>query len=129
MRNALEPSQRSPAADGGQNALTLFFALAEEWSLTTDQQMRLLGSPARSTFFKWKKEGGLISGDTMERISHLLSIYKALQILFHDPNQANAWLHRPNSYFDDYSALDVMLGGKLSDIYRVRAYVDAQRGG
>ena len=29
-------------------------------------------------------------------------------------------VRRPNKYFEDYSALDVMLGGKLSDIYRVR---------
>jgi uncharacterized protein (DUF2384 family) len=99
--------------------------LAEEWSLTTDQQIRLLGSPARSTFFKWKKEGGLIPGDTLERISHMVSIYKALHILFSDPDRANAWLRRPNNYFEDHSALDVMLGGKVADIYRVRAYVDA----
>jgi uncharacterized protein (DUF2384 family) len=125
MRQALE---RTPS-ENSQSALGLFFALAEKWSLTADQQMRLLGSPARSTFFKWKKEGGLISGDTLERISHLLSIYKALQILFPDPDRADAWLRRPNRYFEDHSALDVMLGGKLSDIYRVRAYVDAQRGG
>ena len=96
---------------------------------STDQQIRLLGSPARSTFFKWKKEGGLISEDTLERISHLLSIYKALQILFPDPDRPDAWLRRPNKYFEDHSALDMMLGGKLSDIYRVRLYVDAQRGG
>lgn len=128
MRHTLEPTQRTPS-ENSQNALGLFFALAEKWSLSADQQMRLLGSPARSTFFKWKKEGGLISGDTFERISHLLSIYKALQILFPDPDRADAWLRRPNKYFEDHSALDVMLGGTLSDIYRVRAYVDAQRGG
>jgi uncharacterized protein (DUF2384 family) len=128
MRYATEPSQRTPS-ESSQSALALFFALAEKWSLTTDQQIRLLGAPARSTFFKWKKEGGLISEDTFERISHLLSIYKALQILFPDPDRADAWLRRPNKYFEDYSALDMMLGGKLSDIYRVRLYVDAQRGG
>ena len=128
MRYAPEPSQRTPS-ESSQSALALFFVLAEKWSLTTDQQIRLLGSPARSTFFKWKKEGGLISEDTLERISHLLSIYKALQILFPDPDRADAWLRRPNKYFEDHSALDMMLGGKLSDIYRVRLYVDAQRGG
>lgn len=128
MRYAPEPSQRTPS-ESSQSALALFFALAEKWSLTTDQQIRLLGSPARSTFFKWKKEGGLISEDTFERISHLLSIYKALQILFPDRDRADAWLRRPNKYFEDHSALDMMLGGKLSDIYRVRLYVDAQRGG
>ena len=72
MRYAPEPSQRTPS-ESGKSALALFFALAEKWSLTTDQQIRLLGSPARSTFFKWKKEGGLISEDTLERISYLLS--------------------------------------------------------
>jgi uncharacterized protein (DUF2384 family) len=129
MRNALEPSQRTPAAEGSQSALALFFAFANEWSLTSEQQIRLLGSPARSTFFKWKKEGGLISEDTLERISHLISIYKALRILFPDPDRATAWLRRPNKYFEGHSALDVMLDGKLADIYRVRAYIDAQRGG
>ena len=128
MRHDREPSPRT-SSESSQSALELFFALAEKWSLTADQQIRLLGSPARSTFFKWKKEGGLISGDTFERISHLLSIYKALQILFPDPDRADAWLRRPNKYFEEDSALDVMLGGKLSDIYRVRVYVDAQRGG
>jgi uncharacterized protein (DUF2384 family) len=128
MRYAPEPSQRTPS-ESSQSALALFFVLAEKWSLTTDQQIRLLGSPARSTLFKWKKEGGLISEDTLERISHLLSIYKALQILFPDPDRADAWLRRPNKYFEDHSALDMMLGGKLSEIYRVRLYVDAQRGG
>jgi hypothetical protein len=129
MRHALESSHRASAGEGTESALAVFFGLAEEWSLSADQQMKLLGSPARSTFFKWKKEGGLISGDTLERISHLLAIHKALNILFTDPDRATAWLRRPNKYFDDLTAMDVMLGGKLSDIYRVRAYVDAQRGG
>jgi uncharacterized protein (DUF2384 family) len=128
MRHALEQSPRT-SPENSQTALELFFALGEEWSLTADQQIRLLGTPARSTFFKWKKEGGIISRDTIERISHLLSIYKALHILFPDPDRADAWLRRPNKYFEEHSALDVMLDGTLSDIYRVRAYVDAQRGG
>ena len=44
MRYAPEPSQRTPS-ESSQSALALFFALAEKWSLTTDQQIRLLGSP------------------------------------------------------------------------------------
>ena len=129
MRHALATSHRTSTVAGTESALAVFFALTDEWALSTDQQIRLLGSPARSTFFKWKKEGGLISGDTLERISHLVSIYKALNILFPDPERATSWLKKPNKYFDGLSALDVMLDGKLTDIYRVRAYVDAQRGG
>jgi uncharacterized protein (DUF2384 family) len=106
-----------------------FLALAEEWGLTTEQQITLLGNPGRSTFFKWKKDGGQMSRDTEERVSNLLGIYKALQILFPDPERANQWIRRDNSFFGGRSALDVMLDGHLSDIISVRAYLDAQRGG
>ena len=112
-----------------RDTLEMFFKIADLWSLSTDQQIVLLGSPARSTFFKWKKEGGILSTDTQERISHLVSIFKALQILFESPDQADQWLHRPNKYWDGRSGIDVMLDGKLTDIYQVRAYLDAQRGG
>ena len=58
-------------------ALGAFFALAEVWDLNTDQQIVLLGNPSRSTYFKWKKEKGDVSGDTEERISHLMATFKA----------------------------------------------------
>ncbi|WP_374618665.1 antitoxin Xre/MbcA/ParS toxin-binding domain-containing protein [Devosia sp.] len=106
-----------------------FFRMAERWNLSTDQQITLLGSPPRSTFFKWKKEGGAVPPDTVERLSHLLSIWKALQILFTSDQASDAWMHAPNDFFNGDSALDVMLGGKVIDIYAVRRYLDAQRGG
>lgn len=110
-------------------ALDAFFQIAEAWNLNTDDQIVLLGSPGRSTFFKWKKESGSLPADTLERISHIISIYKALEIIIPDPKQADDWIKRPNNYFDGQSALDVMLGGSFVDVYRVRQYVDAQRGG
>ncbi|KRS12684.1 antitoxin Xre/MbcA/ParS toxin-binding domain-containing protein [Roseovarius indicus] len=106
-----------------------FAKLAEDWELSTDEQITLLGSPGRSTFFKWKKSGGNLPHDTIERISHLLGIYKSLQIVLPDPAAADAWVKKPNTYFDDRSALDVMLEGNVVDIYKVREYLDAQRGG
>ncbi|MAS04166.1 MAG: DUF2384 domain-containing protein [Rhodobiaceae bacterium] len=109
--------------------LQAFFRMAERWNLSTDQQMILLGSPPRSTFFKWKKEGGTVPPDTVERLSHLLSIWKALQILYTSDQASDAWIHAPNDFFKGDSALDVMLGGKVIDIYAVRRYLDAQRGG
>lgn len=107
----------------------VFSRICDSWKLTADQQMVLLGSPSRSTFFKWRKEGGSLSQDTRERISHIVSIYKALEILFTDPERSDGWMREPNAYFDGRSALDVMLAGAMRDIYEVRAYVDAQRGG
>jgi len=106
-----------------------FSRLAEDWELSTDEQITLLGSPGRSTFFKWKKSGGNLPHDTIERISHLLGIYKSLQIVLPNPEAADGWIKKPNAFFDDRSALDVMLGGNVVDIYKVREYLDAQRGG
>ncbi|RJT27738.1 DUF2384 domain-containing protein [Mesorhizobium waimense] len=109
--------------------LGFFFKLAEIWDLNTDQQIKLLGSPSRSTYFRWRKDGGEVSADTLERISHLGSIYKALRIVMDSEESAVGWIRRPNRYFEGASALDVIMTGNLSDIIRVRHYVDAQRGG
>ena len=114
--------------DTTRTGLEAFFRIAELWRLSGDEQLRLLGSPARSTFFKWKREGGALPADTIERISHILAIFKALEILIPEPAVADSWIRRENSYFEGQSALDVMLGGQVVDIYRVRQYVDAQRG-
>lgn len=123
--HAESPLNQAPAA----SPLSFFFRLAEIWDLSTDQQVILLGAPARSTFFKWKKEGGTVSGDTEERISHLGTIFKDLAILLETPEAGDRWLKAPNKYFEGRSALDVMLEGRLADIIKVRQYLDAQRGG
>lgn len=121
--------RHSPDRNRERIALSAFLRLAELWKLKTEQQMILLGSPARSTFFKWKKEGGAVPSDTIERISHLISIHKCLTIVFNDPARADAWIHRPHKFWIDQSALDRMLSGKMADMIDVRRYLDAQRGG
>ncbi|MGD9711226.1 MAG: MbcA/ParS/Xre antitoxin family protein, partial [Thermomicrobiales bacterium] len=40
-----------------------------------------------------------------------------------------AWIRSANDAFGGSSALDAMLGGELTDIMRVRRYLDAERGG
>lgn len=114
-------------------ALRTFFRLAQAWQLDTTEQMRLLGISSRSTYFKWKKDPAatMLSRDALERISYLLGIYKALQILFPRPEQADAWIRRPNRapLFGNRSALQRMLSGNVADLYVVRQYLDAQRGG
>ncbi len=126
------PSPKVDVKAASGPALRAFLRLAERWKLDVDQQMRLLGVTARSTFFNWKKEmGGNLSMDTLERISYLVGIFKALHILLPDEDAADAWIKKPNDapIFGGKSALDRMLSGHVSDLYVVRQYLDAQRGG
>jgi hypothetical protein len=125
------PAQYDRKALSGP-ALHTFFRIAEKWELTNEEQMTLLGVDARSTFFKWKRErDGLLARDTLERVSYILGIYKALQILLPNERAADTWVRRPNRapLFGGRSALDRMLSGTVSDLYVVRQYLDAQRGG
>lgn len=113
-------------------ALKAFFRLAERWKLKPDQAQRLLGVSAPSTFFKWQKElDGRVPLDTLERISYLVGIFKALHILLPDDDAADAWIRKPNqaTLFAGRSALERMLSGRVVDLYLVRQYLDAQRGG
>lgn len=124
-----QPSRRAMSVAG----LRAFFNIARDWGLSTDEQMVLLGAPGRSTFFKWKSapEAADLKRDTLERLSYLLGIYKALQILLPAATAADAWVKKPNSapLFGGRSALDRMLGGNVADLVAVRQYLDARRGG
>jgi hypothetical protein len=110
------------------DALRVFTAVADNWGLSIDQQIVLLGSPARSTFFKWKKEGGSLPTDTQERLSHIFSIHKALEIVIPDDGLADQWIKRANPVFGGETALERALSG-LAGLYEVRRHLDAQRGG
>lgn len=113
--------------------LRAFAGIARQWGLSVDEQLILLGSPPRSTFFGWRKhpEKAGLSRDTLERLSNVLGIYKSLQILLPDAAAADAWVRKPNAapLFGGRSALDRLLAGNLSDLHAVRRYLDAVRGG
>ena len=113
-------------------ALRTFLRIAELWSLSVEEQMTLLGVAARSTFFKWKKDPNVVlPKDTLERISYIVGVYKALQILVPDETAADGWVRQPNAapLFGGRSALDRMLSGQVADLFLVRQYLDAERGG
>lgn len=127
------PADRPISPDRlAQAGLRTFFRIAELWDLSVDEQVTLLGRPARSTYFKWKKEGTeALPRDVLERLSYLLGIYKDLQLLLPDEAAADGWVRRANDAlpFGGRSALDRMLSGNVSDLYEVRRYLDGERGG
>jgi hypothetical protein len=111
-------------------ALRAIFRLVDLWGLTMEEVRVLLGQPSRARLYNWK--AGKIRGlphDTLRRISYLLGIHKALQILYSEPALADAWIRRSNAAFGGQSALERMLAGDVSDLAAVRAHLDAARGG
>lgn len=110
-------------------ALRTFFRLAEEWQLSELEQRVLLGQPASSELKAWQRgEVASANDETLHRISYLLGIYKAINLLLQDPARASDWLRAPNDapLFGGKSALDRMLGGEITNLASVRSYLDAQ---
>ena len=118
------PISDEEAAAMFRAALTLF----RRWDITDEQAALLLDLPLR-TFRRWKAEKpGRITRDGKARLSNLMGIHKALRIIFREPQRAYAWIKAANAAFGERSALEVMLGGELTDLMRVRRYLDAERG-
>ncbi len=133
--SALLKPQVSPVDLGSvpaaQAALRSFWRLCEAWKLDVSEQTTLLGV-GRTTLYQWKQgKVGPLDRHVLERLSYLFGIYAALQILLPVGQQADAWVRKPNAapLFGGRCALDRMLGGQVADLYVVRDYLDAQRGG
>ena len=119
----------SPASKNSV-ALKAFFGITQKWKLTSEHERILLGTP-KATFYRWKHQlDGALSQDTLERISYILGIYKALRILLPTEKKANDWVHKPNQapLFSGNTALDKLLKGRVIDLADVRRYLDAERG-
>ena len=119
------------SASAAQAALRTLWRLCEAWKLDVSEQTTLLGV-GRTTLYQWKR--GLIGPldrHVLERLSYLFGIYAALQILLPVDERADEWVRKPNAapLFAGRSALDRMLGGQVADLFVVRDYLDAQRGG
>lgn len=98
------------------------------WQVTDEQAAVLVDMPVR-TYRRWKAgEAGRMGRDLKARLSNLMGIHKALRLIFREPERGYGWVRAPNQAFSGKSALDVMLGGDLTDIMRVRRYLDAERG-
>ncbi|AJR26065.1 MULTISPECIES: MbcA/ParS/Xre antitoxin family protein [unclassified Sphingobium] len=120
-----EPISQEEGGALFRSALNLF----ARWGITDEQAAVLTDMPVR-TYRRWKAEGpGRISRDGLARLSNLMGIHKALRIIFQEPQRGYDWIKAPNAAFGDASALQVMIGGELTDIMRVRRYLDAERGG
>lgn len=115
----------------GPSALKAFFNIVKCWHLRDEDAMRLLGGMASSTYYAIKKSPRrAVDPDTMLRISYLVGIFKALNIL-HGKALADRWitLQNSNPIFRGGTPLEYMIRGGIPAIQLVRRLLDARRGG
>jgi hypothetical protein len=112
-------------------ALRTFFNVSDAWQLSVREQLALLGFPAPSTYHKYKSgQVGVLSFDTLTRVSLVLGIYKALHILYADASLADHWIRMPNAnaVFGGRPALALMTEGGIDGLFQVRRLLDGRRG-
>jgi hypothetical protein len=126
-----DPSQFIPDPITDEEGAAMFRAalnLFQKWSLTDEEAATLLDMPLRS-YRRWKTgTQGRIGRDGKARLSNLMGIHKALRMIFSDAQRGYDWIKAENAAFQGRSALSVMLGGELTDVMRVRRYLDGERG-
>jgi hypothetical protein len=134
QKSATKPHARDPArsrelsAERQRQAMIGFFRIMELWQASNAAMRRILGSPPERTFYEWKSgRVRRMPDDTLRRIGYVAGIYKALQILYADPSQADGWAQQANRFFGGQTPLERMAAGDVTDLAAVRAYVDAAR--
>jgi uncharacterized protein (DUF2384 family) len=130
QRNDAELHTASGKAGRQELALEGFFSIMRHWGADNETARRIVGTPAERTFYLWKKGTGALRlpEDTLRRIGYVAGIWKALQIVYSRPDQADDWVNRPNIFFGGQTPLQRMAAGDVTDLAAVRAYIDAARG-
>jgi len=112
-------------------ALRTFFNVAKAWELSTTEERALLGWPPTSTFHKYKSgDAGVLSFDTLTRVSLVLGIYKALQVIYAEPAFADRWIRMPNAnaLFGGRTPIAFLADSGIDGLFQVRRLLDARRG-
>jgi hypothetical protein len=111
-------------------ALRGFFAIMARWQVRDDLARQLLGGVSNGTFYELKREGARVcSADELTRISYLLGIFKALNVL-HGDALADAWMRLPNTnrMFGGIAPLEYVARGGIPALDQLRRLLDARRG-
>lgn len=115
----------SPAAISG------FLEIMRHWQVRDEEARGLLGGIAASSFYELKKHPErVLDEDRLRRISLLVGIFKALNILYGE-ELADRWMQLANAnrIFAGLRPLDYLLRGGLPAFQTVRRLLDARRGG
>ena len=114
------------------SAIKGFLSIMEKWGVRDPDARLLLGGISTGSYYAWKKStrGRTLDQDTLTRISLLLGIFKALNILYSE-KLADAWVTLPNTnpMFRGETPLAYMVERGQPGMMHVRQLLDTRRGG
>lgn len=114
-----------------RSAVPAFFKLAQAWKVRDEAARQLLGGVSNGVYYQLKRGNKkTLDQDKLTRISLLIGIFKALNILY-SRKLADVWISLPNSnlMFEGEPPLAYMIKGGVPALVRVRQLLDARRGG
>ncbi len=120
-----ERERLSPAA------IKAFLNIMRRWRVRDEDARALLGGMSNGPFYEMKRNPvRVLDEDRLLRISYLVGIFKALNILYSDA-LADAWMQLPNTnrIFGGETPLAYMKKGGTPALATVRRLLDARRGG
>jgi hypothetical protein len=114
-----------------RSALRAFFNIMQKWRVRDEDARQLLGGISNGPYYEMKKDPDkVLDADRLARISYLVGIFKALNILYSE-RLADAWVNLPNAnrIFGGQAPLSYMMRGGIGAMEIVRRLLDARRGG
>lgn len=113
------------------SALKAFFNIMAHWHVRDEDARQLLGGVTNGPYYEMKRNPGkrVLTQDELVRVSYLVGIFKALNIL-HGRKLADEWVRLPNTnpIFKGSTPLAYMTKGGLPALQTVRRLLDARRG-
>ena len=114
-------------------AMKALFKIVDRWNVSDEDARQLLGGISNGSYYQLKANPAstkTLDQDRLERISYLIGIFKALNILY-SQRLADQWMRLPNTnpIFAGRTPLDYILRGGQRAMDTVRRLLDARRGG
>lgn len=113
------------------SAIRAFLNVMARWGVKDEDARALLGGMSNGPFYDMKrKPDRVLDADRLMRVSYLIGIFKALNILYSEA-LADRWVQLPNTnrIFAGQTPLAYMIRGGLPAMQTVRRLLDARRGG
>ncbi|SEI13082.1 Protein of unknown function [Rheinheimera pacifica] len=117
--------QAASPAQLNHTAAKIFNHIMDKWQINENERPRL-ASLNSEDYARWHC-GELLSGSSglPVLVSHLMAIHTLLHQMFHNAEQADSWITRPNSNLNGQSAIELIQQQGVTGAVKVRDLLEA----